>query len=320
MIENWPIPLLASGLAFLSVLLVCASLRGYFHEAGKVDRLRAKLAGVLGAEEQKRGAGRALAAMARHLADLFRRLGERMGPRETEGLDRNRLALIQAGVRSPNAHLVFQGVKAALALIPAGVLLAVRLAFPQILSMQAATILVLLLALLGCYAPDYWLRARTATRKNALLCELPDALDLLVVCVESGMGLDQAIQRVSEELRQNARIISEELRTMTLELRAGRQRQQCLKDLALRTGLEDVNSLTTLLIQADVFGTSVAKTLRVYSETLRGSRFQRAEEKAAKLPTKLLFPLVLCIFPALFVVIMGPAAIQLMQVFAQMPR
>jgi len=173
------------------------------------------------------------------------------------------------------------------------------------------------LVFFGFYLPDIWLRVRTARRKKRIFNGLPDALDLLVVCVEAGMGLDGAISRVGEEIRLSDRELSDELRLLNLELRAGKARQEALRNLARRVDLEDMNSLVTLLVQTDRFGTSIAQALRVYSDTFRTKRFQAAEELAAKLPVKLLFPLIFFIFPALFVAILGPAAISVIQVLGQ---
>ena len=166
-------------------------------------------------------------------------------------------------------------------------------------------------ALIGFYLPDIWLRQKTDKRKEKILNALPDALDLLVICVESGMGLDSAIYRVAQETKLNSPELSDELQLMNLELRAGKSRRDALKNLALRTNLDEINSLVTLLIQTDQFGTSMADALRVYSDSYRTERFQRAEELAAKLPVKLIFPLVIFIFPSLFVVLLGPAAISI---------
>ena len=132
-----------------------------------------------------------------------------------------------------------------------------------------------------------------------------------MICVESGMGLDSAIHRVAQELKLSSQFLSEEFHFMNLELRAGKQRDEALRNLALRTNLDEINSLTTLLIQTDKFGTSMADALRVYSDSFRVERQQRAEEIAAKLPVKMLFPLIFFIFPALFVVILGPATINI---------
>ena len=155
-------------------------------------------------------------------------------------------------------------------------------------------------------------------RQRKILEGFPDVLDLMVVCVEAGMGLDAAIFRAGKEIELKNRVISEEFKLLSLELRAGKSRQDALRSLAMRVNLEDVNSLISLLIQTDKFGTSVAQALRVHSEAMRVKRFQMAEEIAAKLPVKLVFPLILFIFPSLFVVLLGPAMINIYRIL--LPR
>jgi tight adherence protein C len=177
------------------------------------------------------------------------------------------------------------------------------------MSYHLSILIGVLTALLSFYLPNIWLLQKTDKRKEKILLGLPDALDLLVICVEAGMGLDSAVNRVAKEVKMSWPELSDELHFMTLELRAGKERQEALRNLALRTNLEEINSLSTLLIQTDKFGTSMADALRIYSDTFRTQRFQRAEEMAAKLPVKLVFPLILFIFPSLFVVLLGPAAI-----------
>jgi len=157
-------------------------------------------------------------------------------------------------------------------------------------------------------------------RQHRLRLSLPDALDLLVVSVEAGLGLDQALLRVGEELAFAHPELSDELRLINLELRAGKGRADALRNLAERTGVEDIGSLVTMLVQTDKFGTSVAQSLRVHSEVLRTKRRQRAEEAAAKTGVKMVFPLVFCIFPAIWVVTIGPAAIKFMQVLVPMSQ
>jgi len=171
-----------------------------------------------------------------------------------------------------------------------------------------------LLALIGFYLPSFWLRMRVQKRKEKILEGLPEALDMMVVCVEAGMGLDAAINRVGQEMALSNKVVGEEFQLLSLELRAGKQRNDALRGLATRTDLEDVNSLVTLLIQTDRFGTSIAQALRVHSDSMRVKRQQRAEEIAAKLPVKLLLPLTLFIFPSLFVVVMGPAVIRILRI------
>jgi tight adherence protein C len=188
---------------------------------------------------------------------------------------------------------------------------ALRIWVFQLMTYQLTLLCGVISALLGFYIPDIWLRQKTDKRKIKILHALPDALDLLVICVEAGMGLDSAIYRVSEETKLNSPELSDELQLMNLELRAGKQRKAALKNLALRTNLEELSSLVTLLIQTDQFGTSMADALRIYSDSFRTQRYQKAEEKAAQLPVKLVFPLLIFIFPALFVVLLGPAAISI---------
>jgi tight adherence protein C len=159
------------------------------------------------------------------------------------------------------------------------------------------------------YLPDaiVWLIGRH--RKQAIFLGLPDVLDLLVVCVEAGLGLDQAMRKVSEEMKKSARLVAEEFALCNFHLQMGRARNEVLQDLGARTGVDDLRSLAAILIQADKFGSSIAQALRVQSDSMRTRRRQLAEEKAAKTAVKLIFPLVIFIFPAIFVVLVGPAAI-----------
>ena len=169
----------------------------------------------------------------------------------------------------------------------------------------------ILSAMAGFYLPNLWLRIKIDRRKEKILLGLPDALDLMVVCAEAGVGLDAAINRVGDEMRLSNKTLSDEFNLMSLELRAGKARRDAFRDLAIRTDLEDVNNLASLLIQTERFGTSISQALRVHSDAMRVKRFQRAEEVAAKLPVKLLFPLIFFIFPSLFVAILGPAIIRI---------
>jgi tight adherence protein C len=171
---------------------------------------------------------------------------------------------------------------------------------------------------MGYILPGMVLARLAKKRAKRVQLALADALDLLVVSVEAGLGLDQALQRVGQELAFAYPDLSDELRLVNLELRAGKARPDALRNLADRTGVEDLGSLVTMLIQTDKFGTSVAQALRVYSETLRTKRRQRAEEAAAKTGVKMVFPLVICIFPAIWVVTIGPAAIKFITVLLPM--
>ena len=167
---------------------------------------------------------------------------------------------------------------------------------------------------IGYLAPDLFLRWKVRQRQTSLRLALPDALDLLVICVESGLGLDQAMMRVSQELRVAHPDLSDELQLVNLEMRVGKTRLEALRGLADRTGVDDIRALVAMLVQTDRFGTSVAQSLRIHSEDLRTRRRQRAEEKAAKTTVKMVPPLVFFIFPALMIVILGPAVITVVRV------
>jgi tight adherence protein C len=166
--------------------------------------------------------------------------------------------------------------------------------------------------------PGMVLARMAKKRQHRIRLGLADAVDLLIVTVEAGLGLDQAIQRVSEELAFAHKDLTDELRLINLEIRAGKARAEALQNLSVRTGLDDVSSLVTMLVQTDKFGTSVAQSLRVHAETLRTKRRQRAEEAAAKTGAKMVFPLVICIFPAIWVVTVGSAVIKFVQILLPM--
>jgi tight adherence protein C len=173
---------------------------------------------------------------------------------------------------------------------------------------------------LGYVFPGMVLARKAKKRQHRIRLSLPDALDLLVVSVEAGLGLDQALARVGQELAFAHPDLSSELRLVNLELLAGRGRSEALRNLADRTGVDDLSSLVAMLVQTDKFGTSVAHSLRVFSDTLRTKRRQRAEEAAAKTGVKMVFPLVVCIFPAIWIVTIGPAAIRFIQVLGPMGK
>ena len=234
----------------------------------------------------------------------------------TKGSERGKIEqrLMYAGLRSANALPLFYAIKTGLALL---FLLAV-VSFSVLLPQWSATRLVFLAmfaAFVGLMLPNYVLDHLVTRRQKRLRDGFPDALDLLVVCVEAGLGLTAAIQRVADELKISHPELGAEFAQVTAEMRAGVERETALKALSLRTGLEDVRGLVSLLIQTLKFGTSIGETLRVYAEEFRDKRMQRAEELAAKIGTKLVFPLVFCLFPSFFIVAIGPAVIRLGTVF-----
>ena len=225
--------------------------------------------------------------------------------------------MIYAGYRSPNARTLFFGVKAlAIMVLPCLVLLA----SPLIPAVSTSKLLLYAFGAgyMGSILCSMWLDRAVENRQRAIRAGFPDALDLLVVCVESGLGLAPALQRVADELSVSHPSLGDELTLVNAEMRAGVERGAALKNLADRTGLEDIRGLTALLVQTMRFGTSVADALRVYSEEFRDKRTQAAEEQAAKIGTKMVFPLVLFLFPSFFLVAVGPAVIGLIDVFTKM--
>jgi len=217
--------------------------------------------------------------------------------------------LLSAGFRDESATRVFYGMKF---LVP--VVLCILAAVSGVGAYNPFFIYVLAGAL-GFLAPDFWLSRRIKTRQGLIRRGLPDVLDLLIICIEAGLSLDQATARTSVELKLAQPELCDELAIVVLEQRAGRARGEAWKHLADRTDVDAIRNLTTMLVQAEQFGTSIAKTLRVHGDTLRTQRVQAVEEAAAKTTIKLLFPLVFFIFPTLFVVALGPAVISIMNNF-----
>ncbi len=232
---------------------------------------------------------------------------QRMVPRSAGEVSIVQKRLARAGYREKSYVSVFYGAKV---LVP--LLLCLLVVVSGLYSITGFFSCVMALGL-GFLVPDFFLGNRIKARQTRLRLGLPDALDLIVICVEAGLGMDRAIMRTSEELQISRPEIADELGLVTLEQRAGRTRADAWKNVGDRTDVESIRALAAILIQADKFGTSVGKTLRTHAETLRTRRRQDAEEQAAKTTVKLIFPLVLCIFPALFVVTLGPSILVIME-------
>jgi tight adherence protein C len=238
-------------------------------------------------------------------------------PNAEDELNETTKKLSYAGHRGPNALQTFYGIKALLTIgLPICVLVASRW-LPEQTTFELM-FYGLAAAGLGLTLPSYVLDKMVTRHMTKLRRAFPDALDLLVVCVESGLGLAAAIQRVADELMVSHPDLSTELALVNAEMRAGVDRSRALKNLADRTGLVDIRGLVSLLVQTMRFGTGVADALRVYSEEFRDKRMQAAEEQAALIGTKLIFPLVLCLFPSFFIVAIGPAVLRLIAVFGAM--
>ena len=289
------LPLLA--FVFGSIVVGLVALRFLPSQAMAIDRRLAELTATENEQEKPKFQA---------LIGVVKRLGEK-APRSMNEMGSLRQRLVQAGYRRDEALTVFFGIRVMFAL-------ALFVLFSTSFVVKANLMLALGGLGLGYLLPGMVLARLAKRRAHRIRLSLADALDLLVVSVEAGLGLDQALQRVGAELSSAYPDLSDELRLVNLELRAGKARAEALRNLGQRSGVDDLNSLVTMLIQTDKFGTSVAQSLRVYSETLRTKRRQRAEEAAAKTGVKMVFPLVFCIFPAIWVVTIGPAAIKFMTV------
>ena len=314
------IPFILACLTFLVICLLCAGILIYIGRGREKREMIEKIQAdenewssiethAHPLEKSKKSGG--------PFVNFLSTIGLKAVPGKSAEDSEKRLKFLRAGVRGENILSVFWGTKILLAIVFAMGFLIFAVVSLKTLTTAVLIYLVILLALVGLILPDIWLHVRTAKRKKMLFRGFPDALDLLVVCVEAGMGLDMSIHRVGEEIGLTHPELAEELKLLNLELRAGKTRHSALRNLAKRTDIEDVKSLVTLLIQTDRFGTSIAQALRVYSDSFRTTRYQRAEEIAAKMGTKLVFPLAFCMFPAFFVVAVGPALIQMFRVFGQ---
>jgi len=266
----------------------------------------ARLAGVAGPVQSE---PKFAARQKERVRDTLANVGKILPAPSTDKATRTQLLMIRAGYRSPEALLAMRGVKL---VFPIAALAGVY--FSGLYRINAFFIPVVAFAL-GYLLPDMWLTWRVSARQHRLRRGLPDALDLLVICVEAGLGLDQALLKVSQDMKITHPELSEELQFVNLEMRIGKTRIDALRELARRTGLDDIKALTAMLIQTERFGTSIAQSLRVYSDDMRIKRRQRAEEMSAKTSVKMVPPLVFFIFPALMVVILGPAVLTLMQQF-----
>ena len=293
-------------LAFAFGTLIVTAITFLVLARGKTVSIDQRLREVVGAPEAADEAN----AAPEQITAFLKRLGERL-PKSPADLGKIQLRLVQAGYRRNDAVAVFLGIR-----FGCGLIAFALIATP--IFMRPNLGLALLAAGMGYMIPGMLLARLAGKRQHRIRLSLADALDLLVVSVEAGLGLDQAMARVGQELAFAYPDLSSELRLVNLELLAGTPRSDALRNLADRTGVDDLRSLVAMLVQTDKFGTSVANSLRVFSETLRTKRRQRAEEAAAKTGVKMVFPLVLCIFPAVWVVTLGPAAIKFVQVLGPM--
>ena len=289
--------------AGLLVLLFGLSLSG----EGRMVRRRLAEIGV-GPESAGIRRGRVIERQ--KLQSVITALGKRVVDR-AQDTSATRRRLLEAGFRDPQAVVIFQGLRVLLPIV-LGFSIAIVSPF-----LGASRVMVFVWSLwgvaLGWVVPGWYVGTRARKRQHEIKNALADALDLLVVCVEAGLGLNQALLRVALEVGHISEVLAEELGHTNLQIRAGTPRHEALKNLGMRTGVQDVEALVTMMIQTERFGTSIAHALRVHADTLREKRRQRAEERAAKTAVKMIFPLAFCIFPSMFIVILGPAFLSILE-------
>ncbi len=248
------------------------------------------------------------------LAEISQPISKLSLPKEGWENSPLRIRMMNAGWRTANAASIYFAAKTFLALVLPAIALPALIATKLGDSRYTLSMVLVLLCAIGYYLPNVMLSRRVALRQQAIFEDFPDTLDLLTVCVEAGLSLDAALMKVCDELRFRSPVVASELELMLLEMRSGFTKEAALHNLALRTGVEDIDSFCAMLIQAERFGTSIGESLRVLSDMLRTRRRMRAEERAAKIALKLLFPLIFCIFPALLAVLLGPAFLHIYRI------
>jgi len=301
---------LAIVLSFVAVLAAALSFRSVF--AGPRDAVLERVRRVTQAATRDRSAPDERLEKRKgtsRLAAVLRPVGGIASPKKTEELSRMRDKLTHAGYRGEHAIEIYYGAKIALAVLLAVLLLGVSAL--RTTPIWHVHYLAVVFTAVGFYSPSIWLKRKVKSRQAALGRSLPDTLDLLVTCVEAGLGLDAALARITGEVGRAAPELAGELQLTTLEIQAGVSRPDAFRRLAARTGLEELRGLSAMIIQTELFGTSIARGLRVHSATMRTRRTHRAEEQGAMVAVKMIVPLILCILPALFAVILGPAAVKI---------
>lgn len=293
-------------ITFISVFLLIGSAGLLlFYRAAMVKRISSIVT-----RKQERGFVAALQQTGSSLGGVVEKF-EKVIPKSQSEVSVVQQRLIRAGFRKDSALSFFYGTKFLVPLTLAAVVFFTGLGEQSPFIMYAAALGI------GYLAPDFWLGKKIKSRQKKIRLGLPDVLDLLVICVEAGLGMDQATQRAAQELAEAHPAVADELGIVALEQRAGRPRQDAWRHLAERTDVDSVRNLVSMLVQSEQFGTSIAKTLRTHSDTLRTQRIQQVEEMAAKTTVKLIFPLVLFIFPCLFLVTLGPAVILMSESFKE---
>lgn len=298
--------IIALGIIFVAVFSIVILVIYLFSPDPIRERLQASIAGEGSVQPGKDSWIAKVAKLTTPLAKLSL-------PKEGWETSNLRIRFMNAGFRGENAPYIYFGMKTLLAVLaPVAAWVAIVISGNS-LKINSLMFILIGASAFGFYLPNLVLSKLVASRQLSIFENFPDALDLMTICIEAGLAIDAAIARVSTEMADVAPALSEEMYLVTLELRAGSSKERALRNLAMRTGVEEVDTLVAMLIQAERFGTSIADSLRVHADSLRIKRRQRAEETAAKIPLKMLFPLIFCIFPALIVTLVGPAVIQILR-------
>ncbi|HEY7372480.1 MAG TPA: type II secretion system F family protein [Polyangia bacterium] len=304
-----PTLLIAAGGGLVAVIAIAFGARALF--GGRRDEVIERLERATGAGGMDLGFGgeRVSAPQKRFaaLAGFLRPFARLVKPSEGEELSRIQQSLVHAGFRTENAVEILLGVKLLLPLIVIILLWQIDSHLEKPLELPPAIAIAFIFIAFTFFLPNLWLRSKIAQRQALVGDALPDSMDLLVTCVEAGLSLDAAMGRVAQELELVAPVLAQELKQTLLEIQAGVRRSDAFHRLSNRTGVEDLRTLSAMIIQTELFGTSVSRALRVHAEGMRTKRMQRAEEKAAMVSVKMTIPLIMCILPSLFAVVLGPA-------------
>jgi len=304
-----PTVLIAAGGGLVAVIAIAFGARALF--GGRRDEVIERLERTTGAGGMDLGFGgeRPAAPQKRFaaLAGFLRPFARLVKPSEGEELSRIQQSLVHAGFRTENAVEILLGVKLLLPLIVIIILWQVDSHLEKPLELPPAIAVAFIFIAFTFFLPNLWLRSKITQRQALVGDALPDSMDLLVTCVEAGLSLDAAMGRVAQELELVAPVLAQELKQTLLEIQAGVRRSDAFHRLSNRTGVEDLRTLSAMIIQTEMFGTSVSRALRVHAEGMRTRRMQRAEEKAAMVSVKMTIPLIMCILPSLFAVVLGPA-------------
>lgn len=293
---------------FSSTALLSGTIASYVLLRNVVERRR--LREVIDAPSKLAPVAEVLPLTSSGPAGVWQELSKLLLLRTKKDVNKLQQRMVRGGIKFAGASIIYSIAEMVLPVVLGGAAFLIHRPEPPTL-----WLVVLVAAAVGFFLPSLWLERRLAKRRREIENGLPDALDLLVVCIEAGSGLDQAIVKTGDELYYTYPALGEELRILNSEIRAGKPRIEAFKSLAQRTKVDDVRALVAMLVQTDRFGTSIGQALRSHADTSRTKRRQRAEEAAQKIGVKLVFPLVLCFFPAFFVVVIGPAIIQFVHAF-----